>query len=238
MSAAKPPRRGWILLATVVGVGVTASLGFWQLDRVDQKQAIEKRLRERAELAPLDNTSLRWGEPFWQRRVSLQGHWLNDKTLFLDNRPMNGRVGFFVVTPLRLAGREGLVLVQRGWVPRDQRDRNLLPELPASTATVTVSGRLIEAPSRVYQLGGGDGGRIRQNLDPAAYGLELGQPVLPLAVLQTAAADNDAPLLRDWPAPAVDVQRNYGYAFQWFALCALLLGLYVWFQVIQPRRHR
>ena len=41
-----------------------------------------------------------------------------------------------------------------------------------------------------------------------------------------------------WPEPAADVQKHYGYAFQWFALCALILGLYVWFQLIRPRRAR
>jgi len=44
--------------------------------------------------------------------------------------------------------------------------------------------------------------------------------------------------LREWPRPAVDVQKHYGYAFQWFALCALMAGLYVWFQLVRPRlRH-
>ena len=37
-------------------------------------------------------------------------------------------------------------------------------------------------------------------------------------------------------APAADVHKHYGYAFQWFALCALIVGLYVWFQLIRPRR--
>ena len=36
--------------------------------------------------------------------------------------------------------------------------------------------------------------------------------------------------------PAAGVDKHHGYAFQWFALCALTAGLYVWFQIIQPRR--
>ncbi len=49
------------------------------------------------------------------------------------------------------------------------------------------------------------------------------------------AAANDE-LLRDWPAPDLGLQKHYGYAFQWFALAALILCLYVWFQLIRPRR--
>jgi surfeit locus 1 family protein len=45
-------------------------------------------------------------------------------------------------------------------------------------------------------------------------------------------------LMRQWPRPAVDVQKHYGYAFQWFALCGLMAGLYVWFQLIRPRIKR
>ncbi|MCY7369684.1 MAG: hypothetical protein LH479_02135, partial [Polaromonas sp.] len=37
--------------------------------------------------------------------------------------------------------------------------------------------------------------------------------------------------LRDWPAPNVGVEKHYGYAFQWFGLCALTVVLYGWFQV-------
>ena len=46
----------------------------------------------------------------------------------------------------------------------------------------------------------------------------------------------DDGLLRQWPRPALDVHKHYGYAFQWFALCALMTGLYVWFQLVLPRR--
>jgi surfeit locus 1 family protein len=45
-------------------------------------------------------------------------------------------------------------------------------------------------------------------------------------------------LLRQWPPPAADVHKHYGYAFQWFALSALVLVLYVWFQILRPRTAR
>ena len=45
-------------------------------------------------------------------------------------------------------------------------------------------------------------------------------------------------LRREWPLPALDVDRHYGYAFQWFALGALMTGLYVWFQLVHPHSQR
>jgi len=239
MAEASPlQRRLIVLLGTLLGMAITAALGFWQLDRAAQKRALEQAIAQRGQQAPLGNAELRGDAQQLHRRAQLRGHWLADKTVFLDNRPMDGRVGFFVVTPLRLAGRAESLLVQRGWVPRDQADRTRLPALATQAGEVEVEGRLAASPSRLYELGQGSAGAIRQNLAPDAYAAELGIPLLPAALLQTRAAAADDGLLRDWPAPAVDIHKHYGYAFQWFALCALLLGLYVWFQVIRPRRRR
>ena len=58
----------------------------------------------------------------------------------------------------------------------------------------------------------------------------------PWTVLQADAPGIvDDGLLRKWPRPAADIHKHYGYAFQWFGLCALMSVLYVWFQLIRPR---
>jgi surfeit locus 1 family protein len=226
-----------VLLAAALAVGLTARLGFWQLDRAAQKRAWQSAMDERGQLPPLRAAELASepaaAEAQLHRRVLLRGRWLNDKTVFLDNRPMNGRVGFFVVTPLLLDGRGEAVLVQRGWVPRDMQERSRLPPLPAVPAAVELQGRLAASPSRLYEFTAAAGGPIRQNLASVAYAQEIQQPLLPLTVVQEGGADGT--MLRDWPAPEIGLQKHYGYAFQWFALSALFLGLYVWFQLLRPR---
>jgi surfeit locus 1 family protein len=148
---------------------------------------------------------------------------------------MDGRAGFFVVTPLRLAGRGEAILVQRGWAPRDPLDRQRLPAVATPAGEVEVQGRLAASPSRLLELGEGRPGAIRQNLDAAAFAVESGLALLPLTVVQAGPAGADDGLLRHWPAPDLGLQKHYGYAFQWFALCALIVGLYVWFQLLRPR---
>ena len=78
--------------------------------------------------------------------------------------------------------------------------------------------------------------------DPVAYARETGLVLRPLAVVQeddtAAPASPSDGLLRQWPQPATGVDKHHGYAFQWFALCALIIGLYVWFQLIRPARQR
>jgi surfeit locus 1 family protein len=239
----RPHRALVVLLATVVGVLITARLGLWQLDRAAQKIALQTALQQRSTLPALGNVQLAAALPAlesqFHRSVQLRGTWMPERTVFLDNRPMAGRVGFDVVTPLQLMGRGDAVLVQRGWVPRDLLDRTKLPTVPTPLGEVEVVGRLAPAPSRLYEFVHGGTGLIRQNLDPGDFAREIGVALRPVAVLQTQPpASGDDGLLRQWAAPAVDVQKHHGYAFQWFALCALMSGLYVWFQVIRPRWRR
>jgi len=234
------PERAWrrrlLLPLTLFGVVVTASLGVWQLDRAAQKRQLEASWMARATLPPLTASTLQAGSEQLQRQVHLKGHWLADRTVFLDNRPMNGRVGFFVLTPLQLEGRSDLILVQRGWQPRDAMDRRKLQAIPPEPGLVEVFGRLAAQPSRLYELGHSEAGAIRQNLDPLAYAAETGLALLPLTVIQAQDPHATPGLLRDWPAPTVDIHKHYGYAVQWFGLALLQIGLYVWFQLIRPRR--
>ena len=244
MTLSAAGRTAAVLLATLVGVTVTANLGAWQLRRAAQKIALESALDSRAALAVVGTadlaTSAALAETQRYRPVQLRGRWVAGQTVFLDNRPMASRVGFYVVTPLRLAGRNDAVLVQRGWVPRDLRDRTLLPAVPTPEGEVDVIGHIAPPPSRLYEFAASASGVIRQNLDLAGFAAESGLVLLPLSVQQRdSASTRDDGLLRRWSRPAVDVQKHYGYAFQWFALCALMAGLYVWFQLVRPRlRHR
>ena len=228
-------------MATLVGVVGTARLGFWQLDRAAQKIAIQTRIEGRRTLQVLSNIDLAQTPPAAaeqvERRASLRGRWLADRTVFLDNRQMAGKPGFYVVTPLQLEGRPEAVVVQRGWVARNFADRTALPNVPSPSGVVSVTGVIAPPPVRLYEFDAASSGPIRQNLDLGAYARELSTPLLPLSVMQgdEAGGAGDG-LRRDWPVPALDVQKHYGYAFQWFALAALMAGLYVWFQLIRPAR--
>ena len=242
MIAAAARRRAWIVLfATLIGVALTARLGFWQLSRAAQKAALQAQLDSRSAQPPLDNVSLartaKDAALQHYRRVQLRGQWLAGRTVFLENRQMNGLPGFYAVTPLKLAGEADAVLVQRGWAPRDVQDRTRLPALPTPAGVVVIEGLIAPPPGRLYQFSAVASGPIRQNLDIASFALEVGVPLLPLSVLQRDSASTAGDgLLRQWPHPAIDVQVNYGYAFQWFSLSVLMAGLYVWFQIIRPRR--
>ena len=228
-----------VLLAALCGIGITARLGVWQLERAAQKQALVQARADQQALTPLGSAELPTDAAalpsLLHRRVLLQGQWLHAHTVFLENRQMQGRTGFYALTPLQLQAPGGpVVLVQRGWVPRALTDRTQVPALPQPGGTVAVEGVLAPWPSRIYDFGEAGEGVIRQNLDFAAYRASTGLPLIGLSVQQTRGDDDG--LLRDWPVVASGVEKHHGYAFQWFGLSGLILLLYVWFQIVQPRR--
>lgn len=240
-------RRVLILAAAAAGVLLTAALGQWQLGRAAQKQALIDARQAQAAMAPLDGSDLGQAEDsvanrqgLLYRAVQLRGRWLAQHTVYLENRQMQGRPGFHVVTPLALDTAPGrapvVVLVQRGWAPRAFQDRSALPSIDTPLGTVQIQGHLAPWPSRLYDFGAIEQGPMRQNLDFEAYRQQTALPLLELSVQQSGSASEG--LLRDWPVLASGIEKHHGYAFQWFGLSALIASLYVWFQIVQPRRKR
>jgi surfeit locus 1 family protein len=234
----------WVTLAMLVGVAVTVRLGFWQLSRADQKQAIHAAVMAQ-QSAPVLSTETLLAQPelFKQmhRRVALQGKWLPEHTVYLDNRPMQGRAGFWVVTPFAL-NNDTTVLVQRGWIPRNSLDRTQLAPIETPLGPVRLEGRLAPAPSPLLSLAGTQEdisaasrtSKIRQNLDFDQMTAQTGVDFA-ATVLQTDPPSDG--LLREWLEISAGVEKNHAYAFQWFALAAVQLMLYLWFQFITPYRH-
>lgn len=255
------PRQALLWMAALAAMALTISAGVWQLNRAEQKKAAQAAVLQQRVLPP-------WTSADWpcqsmeaslpadtgaalplQRPARLHGHWLAQRTVLLDNRPMEGATGFIVVTPLKLSGGDprcpgGIVLVQRGWVPRDARDRLHVPEVITPAEEVTIHGRVMASVSQVFQLGvestaaGSAGPLIRQNADAAFWSAWLGQSPLVGAVLQVQAAEpaDAAVLQRHWPEAGSGQDKHLAYAAQWFAMAAVMAGLLLWFQVIAPRR--
>jgi surfeit locus 1 family protein len=226
-----------IALAALAGIALTLSLGQWQWGRAQQRNALQEAIASRQNMPPLAvGELLAASDPhaLVHRPVVLRGEWVSAQTVFLDNRQMNGVPGFYVVTPLRLEGRQDTVLVQRGWAPRNFTRRELLPQVTTPGGMVEVRGRLAPPPAKLYAFDTEEKGPIRQNLDLARFRAETGLALLPLSVQQAGPASEG--LLRHWPQPASGAGKNIGYAFQWWALAALIAILYVWFQLVLPRR--
>jgi surfeit locus 1 family protein len=230
------PKLRFVLLTTgaVLGLAATLSLGRWQLSRAAQKEALFAAIESQNRLPPVTQAQLLAStqlEPLLHRNVQLRGQWVAQRTVFLDNRQMHDQAGFYVVTPLQLQDSQAVILVQRGWVPRNFLDRTALPRIDTPAGVVEVQGRMAPPPSKLYAFQAVESGAIRQNLDLAAFSTETGLPLVAASIFQTGPPA--APLQRDWPKANTGVEKHYGYAFQWFGLAALIAILYVWFQIVR-----
>lgn len=244
MTEKSPIWQRWLVLGmALLGMGVTFSLGLWQLGRAAEKTAFQDAKTQQADKVALDGRTLgsalddqaqRAG--LIHRRMVLMGRWLPQHSVFLENRQMNAKPGFFVLTPLQIEGTNGVVLVQRGWAQRSFTDRAALPAIQTPEGQVEIEGHLAPWPSRLYDFGGVEQGPIRQNLDLQAFRQETGLGLLEVSLLQSGSASEG--LLREWPVVASGVEKHHGYAFQWFGLSGLIALLYVWFQIVQPRRKK
>jgi cytochrome oxidase assembly protein ShyY1 len=217
----------WLpFIAAVLVAALGIALGLWQLRRAAEKDAIAARMTAHAAEAPQPlETPVRDPAALEFRRVKLRGEFLPNWTIYLDNRPYRGMAGFEVLTPLKIAGSDRHVLVDRGWVARDPADRTHLPRIETRAGTVEIEGIARLHASRLLQLGKAAPvipGAIVQNIDPEAFARASGLSMEPLVIEQTGAG-GDA-LVRDWSLSTdMTGDRHRAYAFQWFALAATAL---------------
>jgi surfeit locus 1 family protein len=226
-------------VATVALVVLGIVLGNWQTRRAEEKLGIAARLLERGTAAPVvlggggglqeyDSVGTSAHPTMIEyRRVRVTGEWVANWPLFLDNRPLNGKAGFILAMPFKIAGSKEHVLVLRGWLPRDAREYGKLPSFATPGGTVTIEGVAVLNAGHVMQLGTPGAlkpGTLVQNLTPDAVAQASGLALQPFFVQQTGAGQGEG-LVREWPAPDVGVDKHRGYAFQWYAL-ALMATLF------------
>ena len=236
--AANPRRPAWIpTLAAFAAIALFVTAGNWQHRRMLEKEAMHDRIVAAAALPPvaLPATPRDWRE--WRyRQVVARGVYDAEHQILIDNRVHAGRVGFAVVTPLRLDdGR--VVLVDRGFVPGGP-SRSELPSAPPPAGRVAVSGR-VDLPQRSPYARDGVGapaGPVWQHLDPARFAEATGMRVLPVVLDAVGAADPG--LVGDHAIPAADSERNLSYMVQWYAFAAMAAGLWAWFTLVPVLRAR
>ena len=227
-----------ITLLTAAAVMVFLALGNWQLRRAAEKQALLDLQTRQLQLPPI---RLQGGESLARlgryRRVVVTGTWDPEHQFLLDGRIHQGRAGYEVLTPLQLDG-DGVILVNRGWVPASG-DRYRLPPVTVTKRRVTVRGRVDRFPQAGMDLPGmrqptPGWPAVVQILEPRIAAARLGKTVADYQIKM----DPDLPdgYRRDWRLEHVRPQRHIGYAIQWFSFAAIALGLWIWHGVKRARR--
>lgn len=236
-------RPGFIIsMITFVVLLVLLALGAWQLDRAGQKQDLFEQYQERGKRPAIDLNSSVTHDPgaiLW-RRAKIRGQYHERLQILLDNRIYQGRVGYYVFSPLKISGFGEWILVNRGWVPAGAYRANL-PVIETPSATVTVSGSIKQPPYSGILLNDryieklGDAVLRTQTIDIDRLSDVTGIDFLPYILrLDSGSATG---FVRDWSPAGSGKEKNLGYAFQWFMMAAAVLFIYLFLQVKKDQTH-
>ncbi|HET7203956.1 MAG TPA: SURF1 family protein [Steroidobacteraceae bacterium] len=224
--------RPWAVLVTAATLAAFVSLGWWQIGRGREKQALVESFARGTQTSVKLADDVTVDELPRYQHVRAEGRYDPTRQVLVDNMPSQaGRPGYRVLTPFRREGSDRLLLVDRGWVPLGE-SRDALPPIDVSSEFRAVAGRLDELPApgvRVGQPGTPGDQRWPRVLNfPRTEDLEqaLGEPVESRIVLLDVAAPDG--FERIWrPALPFGPERHLGYAIQWFALAIATLVIFI-----------
>ncbi len=221
-------------LLALVFFSLFVSLGFWQMDRAEQKRTqhadFESRQSGRSinlnqdDIKSFDKDEIKW------RHVNATGEFLEKHQILLDNRVEKGQAGYYVYTPFRLEQSGYVVLVNRGWISVGD-DRTMRPDLNITSGLVNIKGVAKEQPNtgvllkvlppeqlfeNIYRV---------QQLNINAVALLTKTKLLSFIIRLEPESEHG--YRRQWKTPGSGESVNIGYAFQWFAFATTLLIIYL-----------
>ncbi len=237
MAGVKWTIRGVVAAVLVLMMcAVCVRLGFWQLDRLEQRRARNAAVRAAQAQRPValdaatfaaasaDPAAFEW------RPVEAAGTFHHAGDLLLRGRGREGQPGVHLVSPLVLAdGR--VVMVNRGWVPAaDAATANA--DAYRTAGPVRVAGVL--RPLEVSEDGGmpaagrADGDSTWRRIDLGAARARSPGAVLPLYLQRLpASGDPPSPPLAE-PLPELSQGNHLSYAVQWFSFAIIgVVGLVI-----------
>jgi surfeit locus 1 family protein len=228
-------------LVVVVVVGVCIRLGFWQLDRMRERRALNAGVAARLEAPPVpDVGALEDTTGLVYRVVTAHGHYDNARSIILPGRTRRGVPGVHILSPLRLAGRSDAVLVNRGWLPSADAATVRLEQF-ALNGTVTVRGLVLPFPGAAQSLappqraGHADSAfrRVWFSVDAASLRAQYPYELLTATVQELPVEGIVGYPVRLEPPP-LDEGPHLGYAVQWFSFA--LIGVIGWLVLVLRRR--
>ena len=226
MSAAGA-RRLYLPALCVVGILIFSALGIWQVERLVWKRDLIARVEARvnATPAPLPPRAIWDAIPphdIEYRRVRMTGRFRADADTLVDALTERG-AGYWVLTPLVTA--QGIVLVNRGFVPRESvpQSNQLRDMAPPPPTTITGLIRLSEPQGRFLRRNQPAQDRwYSRDVEAIAKARRLG-PVAPFFIDADASRENVG-----GPIGGMTVVRfrnaHLVYALTWFALAALCVA--------------
>ena len=222
-----------LTIAFLIVFSILIKLGLWQLERADHKKNLNEsyKLRQAEKVIDLnDHKSINSKESILWRRVSLNGSFYKEKNLIVDNQIFKHEAGFNILTPFKIDGTGMTILINRGW-HKNLINREQIPIIKNVDDIDQINGYAVKIPVPGINLGGSNIEIInaslarfqRINVDEINNFYQAN--FLPYMVYLNPLIDDE--YISNFKLPVPDSEKNYGYAFQWFAFALTLLIIFL-----------
>lgn len=230
----------------IIAILVQLRLSVWQLDRLQERRAFNARVQAQLDAPPLTldaTTPIDDLGNMEYRTVIVRGEFDFTQEVALRGQSWNATLGARLLTPLRIAGSDRAVLVDRGWIPYEETENGQWPQY-AQPGVIEVRGR-IQASRNQTDFGiptdptpiPGQRLTAWNKADVQAIGAQVSYPLLPIYIQQAPDPDPDTVLPYAGLSP-LDLSEgsHLGYAGQWFMFALVFAVGYPLF-VRQQERH-
>lgn len=223
-------------------LALLCSLGFWQLGRAEQKRLFLQQQQLAGEAAALDlNHNLPTDtESVRYQKVVATGRYDDAHQFLIDNQMLDGKPGYFVLTPFLIDNEKRAVLVNRGWLALGA-DRKVLPDVSIESAVPSVKGRINHFPAVGIKLKGAEiptagWPAVVQVVDSKVLAARLGYDLSAFQI--ELDADVAEGYRREWKTVStIPPEKHIAYAVQWFGLALTLTGLFIWISSRKRSEH-
>lgn len=216
-------------LAVLALLALFVHLGLWQAGKAGRSAELAALYDARSKHPPIPlGTRLANPEGLVYAHVAVRGEYDAAHQFYLDNQVENGRPGVHVLTPLKIAGGDTRVLVNRGWLA--WADRQVRPHAATPAGIVEITGIAVMPDKQKYLLMPDRREawpELWSALDMDRFVEATAFQVQPVVLHLTSPVQHDG-LVASRPQPEDKTAMHQGYALQWFGMAVVLLGFYIW----------
>ena len=235
-------------IVTVICIPLFIKFGLWQYHKAQQKMAIQAAYNlaktDDALQFPLDVANNQIvNVDYWNyKKVKVTGVYETKYQFLLDNQVEDDRVGYHVITPLKIDHTAQYVLINRGWI-LGKDTHTELPKFNTPTGIQTVVGQIwvpskkfftLEASANTSATLSNQSGQpwqaVWQNMNMTSYKRSVPFDVSDLAIKLDKTSDAGG-FVRNWQVPVERIATNIGYAYQWFGFALATLLIYIYMSV-------
>jgi surfeit locus 1 family protein len=207
-------------------------LSSWQLHRYEYKKNLLQTYQNRLHMLPQPFDLARHRDNLQFLPVAVDGQYENELLMLVQNRFHEGKLGFEVLTPIRMENSDKLLLVDRGWV--ENPPNSILPNFTKVKNTQHITGYIKYFNEYQFILGKNvlDSQKkplVMQKIDLKEISALTQKEFYPYILRLDPESENG--FVRQWVISSVLPERHIMYALQWLGFALVVIIGFVYFSL-------